>query len=93
MRGVVGGVDPGEIVFRPRFVGVSGIRTDFWNGDGALLSSCASERPLPPWLFISSPGVAIALRAEQPLNDKPKCEEGFNTIRCCVVPGELGFRL
>ena len=30
------GVDPGEVGFRPRFVGVDGVWKDFWNGGGAL---------------------------------------------------------
>ena len=41
------GVDPGEVGFRPRFVGDDGVWKDFWNGDGALSSSGASKRPPP----------------------------------------------
>ena len=52
------GVDPGEVGFRPRFVGVDGAWTDFWNGDGALSSSGASKGPPPVCWSISSPGVA-----------------------------------
>ena len=28
------GVDPGEVSFRPPFVGVDEVWKDFWNGDG-----------------------------------------------------------
>ena len=41
------GVDPGEVGFRPWFVGVDGVRKDPWNGGGALSSSGVSERPRP----------------------------------------------
>ena len=50
------GVDPGEVGFRPRFVGVDGVRKDPWNGDGALSPSGASERPPTIGRPISSSG-------------------------------------
>ena len=52
------GVDPGEVGFRPRFVGVDGVLNDFWNGGGALSSSGASERPPPVCWSISSTDVS-----------------------------------
>ena len=42
-----GGVDPGEVGFRPRFVGGDGVWKYFRSGDEALSSSGASERPPP----------------------------------------------
>ena len=50
------GVDPGKVGFRPRFVGVDEVWKDFWNGDGALSSSGASERPPAHWLADTLPG-------------------------------------
>ena len=64
------GVDPGEVGFRPRFDGVDGVWKDPWNGDGALSPSGALERP-PPLAGLYPPRVALALRAAQPINDKP----------------------
>ena len=62
------GVDPGEVGFRPRFVGVDGVWKDSWNGDRALSSLGASERP-PPLAGLYPPRVSLALRAAQPTND------------------------
>ena len=64
------GVDPGEVGFRPRFAGVDGVWKDFWNGDGALSSSGASNASRP-FAGLSLHRVPLALRAAQPLNDKP----------------------
>ena len=64
------GVDPGEVGFRPRFVGVDRVWEDFWNGDWALSSSGASKHPRP-FAGLSPPQVSLALRAAQPINDKP----------------------
>ena len=64
------GVEPGDVGFRPRFVGVDGVWKVFWTGDGAPSSSGGSEHLLPIGLPMSSPGVS-ALRAAQPINDKP----------------------
>ena len=64
-------VNPGEVGFRPRFVGVDGVWKDFWNDGETLSSSGASERPPPVFAGLSPPRVSLALRAAQPLNDKP----------------------
>ena len=61
------GFDPGEVDFRPPFVGVNGVWMDFWNGGGALSSSGAVERPPP----VCWSRVSLALRVAQPINDKP----------------------
>ena len=52
------GFDPGEIGFRPRFVGVDGVWKDSWNEDEALSVPGALERPPPIGWPISSQGVS-----------------------------------
>ena len=37
------GVDPGEVGFRPRSVGVDGVWKDFWNGNGVSLDLRAAQ--------------------------------------------------
>ena len=57
-----GGVDPGEVGFRPQFVGVEVVWKDFRNVDRALSSSGAGRYP---------PRAALALRAAQSISDNP----------------------
>ena len=52
------GVDPEEVGFRPRFVGLDGVWKDFQNGYGALSSPGASGHPLTIGWPISSLGVS-----------------------------------
>ena len=64
------GVDPGEVGFHPRFVGVDGV----WKDSGTAMEPYPHRvrRNAPrPFAGLSPPRVSLALRAAQPFDNKP----------------------
>ena len=76
---VRGGVDPGELDFRPRGVGVVDISKDVCTGDGSQSSSGAAGLPR----------VMLARPSQSAIG---KWHWGFHTVRGGVDPGEIDFR-
>ena len=93
------GVDRGEVGFRPRFVGVDGVWKDFLKGPILI----GLRRNVPrPFRSLSPHRGFLALRAAQPLNDKPMYMISYcRTIvrgwvdpreKSDIVPGLSGFQ-
>ena len=82
-----GGIDPGNLRFRPRVVGVVEVWKDFYSGDDTLSSPGAagprrcSERQLSPRVGSMSLSQSATIT----------CGWGFHTVRSGIDPGDRRF--
>ena len=84
-----GDIDPGDLSFRPRVVGVVEIKKDFCPGDGSLFSPGAAGPRLRPEGQLSPRAGSMS----PSLSEISQWGWGFNTLRGGIDPGDLRFRL